>query len=447
MQTWKKWTMVLLFGALVTSMSGCSMKNNAGTADSASSSAVQSGNHTANRSEDGIHIAAPATTYSRYHNKNCLYVTNWDSGIEQYSLDGTKKKSYKTGGHTGAIWVTDDWLYYSSASKYSETGRGFLWRIPLKKENGLENLVIKEKEKLAPVKDWYDFLDVTDDYIAYMTNDSVYRLDLTNRKTKNMTNGITFYKSANYPYLTTDAFLNPLVSDHTTFCYDKNGTMFRLDLKKGTCKKAKKELTQNGVASHICQSGDLLYFGTANAENGNILEYNTKTDLAKSILNGTKIEQLLQQEKLWDYDKNVTEWIAYPSFVYEDRLFLSISLRWSDEELDDEVCHYADFVISCQTEDGSGLRYEKGISQCMYVDMEKEIVDDPIQPFIDETGHVSYCMGDYAILTTTPYEESDSFAWIFYHLKTGKQYKVSKGDKEQFYLYYIGETGYSEETD
>lgn len=448
-QIWKKWVGALFFLALVANISsGCGMENNAGNANSASGSATQSDAQTGNRDEDGIHIETPATTYSRYYNGSCLYVTDWNSNIYQYSLeiDEAKKNCYKPGGHTGAIWVTDNWLYYCSASKYSETGEGFLWRIPLNKENGEEQLVVEEKEKLAPVKNWYDFLDVTDEYVAYMTNDNIFRLDLASKKTKNITNAITFYESADRPYLVTSACLNPLVNDHTTFCYDENGKMYRLDLQKGTCKKANKALLQDGVASRICSADEFLYFGTAKAEKGNITKYNVKTDTPETILKGEKIEQLLLQEEPWDYDEEFTEWIAYPAFVSNDRLYLCISLRWPDEEYDD-ICHYADLVISCQIADGSGLRYEKDISESMCTDTDKELVEDPDQSFVDQTGHVIDCMGDYAIVTTTAYEESDSFAWIFYNLKTGKKHKVSPGDNEQFYLYFIGETGYSEETD
>lgn len=445
---WRKWTGTFLLIVLIAGMnSGCSMQNTAGNTNSASGSAAQSGQTAEKNATDSIRITPPATTYSRYYSSTCLYVTDFKTSIHQYSLDGIKKQSYKTGDYTGAIWATDQFLYYTTASKYSDTGEGALWRIPLSKVKGEEHLEIGKKEKLIPVSDWYDFLDVTDKYVAYMTNDSIFRLDLTTKKTKNITKNVTFSESTTHPYLVTDAFLNPLVNNHTTFCYDEDATMYRLDLQKGSCKKLGNVYAQNGIASRICQNGDLLYFGTADEENGAITEYNIKTNTRKTILSGKKIKQLLQKEKPWNYDKNDIRWIAYPSFVYNNRLYLSIALRWFDEEYEDEVCHYADLVISCQITDGSGLQYEKALSQCMRMNTENEIMDDPIQPFIDETGHVIDCMGDYAIVTTTAYEESDSFAWIFYNLKTGKQHKVSRGDKEQFYLYFIGETGYHEEED
>ena len=421
---------------------GCSNKNIINNTRNTTGSAIHS-EGASSKNMDIFKISPEVISYPRYHNSRCLYVTDWQSGVEQYSLDGTNKKSYKLDKSVGAIWVTENWLYYSSASRYSEKGHGDIWRMPLSKKDNGEIPDTEKKEKLVSVYNWFDFLEITDEYVAYTCNDSIFRLDLKTKKAKKISRGINFPEDSWGPPTVKDAYLNPVVKNHITFFYDENGTMYRLDLQKGIYQKENSLLAQNGTATRICAYQNCLYLGTSKKD-GAIIEYDVGSKKNKTILTGKKIEQLLQKEKPWDYDGTIDDWIAYPSFVYNNRLYLSIELRWADEGFEGDVWHYADFVISCQLKDGSDLRYEQELSECMDINSKNKLVDVPEQSFYDETGYVRCCMGDYAIVTTTAYEDSQQFAWIFYNLKTDKHYKVVRGDRAQYYLYFIGETPYDE---
>lgn len=430
----------LVFVLVITICTGCGTRSSVDSAENASGTAVQSGGGAAQGKADALHIPTDSITYLRYFNARCLYTTDGKSVISQYLLDGTDKKTYQTGGDIGDIWVTEDWLYYSTVSMYSEERSGAVCRIPMTEKGERETLSTEQKEELFQVEDWYDFLDITEEYIAYLSYDDIYRYDLKNGKTKKISKGIRFSEESDslQQYMVKDAYLNPLVKNGVTFCYDKDSKLFRLDLKKGNYKKAAEEITKNGLATRICASGDTMYFGTARREKGSVVQYNMETDTSKKVLSGKDIAKLLQKEEPWDCTENDADWLVYPSFVYGDRLYVSVELCWEDI-CDDEIHHFADFVISCKAEDGSDLRYEKEISSCMHTGIEKELTLEQPQSFYDETGYVRCCMGDYVVVTTTAYEETDEFAWIFYNLKTGTQHKVERGDREQYYMYFIGE--------
>lgn len=430
---------LLAFMLIISICTGCGEGESGKEAENASGTALQSERDTTGGDTDAIQIPASSIPYQRYHNDRCLYTTDGKSVVSQYLLDGTDKKTYQPGGDTGDIWVTGDWLYYSTVSMYSEERDGAVCRIPLTVQEGRELLSTQKKEELFQVKDWYDFLDITEDYIAYLSYDAIYRYDMKSRETKKISKGIRFSKDSDpRQYLVKDPYLNPLVQDGVTFCYDKDGKLFRLDLKKGNYKKAASELTKNGVASRICADGDNMYFGTSEQEKGTVLRYNVAADTSKKILSGKSVAELLKKEEPWDCEESDADWIAYPSFVYGDRLYISIELCWEDD-CDDELRYFADFVISCKEEDGTDLRYEEDLSSLMHTGIAKELAIEEPLPYYDETGYVRCCMGDYAIVTTTAYEETDEFAWMFYNLKTGKSHKVERGDKEQFYMYFIGE--------
>lgn len=429
---------LLAFVLIISICTACGAKDSGDSPQNASGAALQSGTDTEGAA-DAIQIPVSSITYKRYYNDRCLYTTDGKSEISQYSLDGTGKKTYQPGGDIGEIWVTGDWIYYTTVSMYSEELDGAVCRIPLTVQGETETPSTEKKEEMFQVKDWFDFLDVTEDYIAYLSYDAIYRYDMKNGEIKKISKGISFSKDSEpRQYLVKDPYLNPLVKDGVTFCYDKDVKLYRVDLKEGNYKKASSELSENGMASRICADGENMYFGTARQEKGTVLQYNVGTDTLKKILPGKDIEELLKKEEPWDCEESGADWIAYPSFVYGDRLYISIELCWEDD-CDDELLYFADFVISCKVEDGSELRYEEELSSLMHTGIAKELAIEEPLPFYDETGHVRCCMGDYAIVTTTAYKETDEFAWMFYNLKTGEHHKVERGDKEQFYMYFIGE--------
>ncbi len=434
--------------------SACGQENKMTVSENASGPAVQD------------EPSAPAKTaltpgyYPRYYNDRCLYVSDWETGVYQYSLDGKNETHIDLDDNIGGIWVTDEWLYYIGSSDDSAEESGTIWRVPLKKqgektapdEPGKETVSTKNKEKMADVElgKWGDFLNVTDTYVAYTYKKSICRLDLKNKKVKNITEGIKFAAAnSHFPHMMTDATLNPYVKNDLSFFYDKQGKLYRLDLKKGVCKQADPLLQKNGVASRICSDEEHLYFGTSEISEGGITRYDIESNTAENIVPGTDIENLLKEADPWNYKENSADWIAYTSFVYNGRLYMSIELMWENEEdePDEEGAipgpHYADLVISCQAEDGSGLTYEKELSECMYREGEQFLHGDfDHGNWFDETGYVRGLIGNYAIVTTTANEESDKFAWVFYDLETGRHHTVKSGDDERYLLYYFGDTDY-----
>lgn len=403
--------------------------------------------------------------------RNCndkyLYRIDSDGNIIQCCLEDHREKIYKLSERsTRVLWVEQEWIYYAYLVVDDELGlesHGVVCRNPLRRNEKGEEVLLNQREQLMET-------EVVPNAVLLL-NDTLYvndwhcfaKLDLKTRQ-------ITYLKGkkdAEYGshafYVLGDPNGNPtLYKDVCIYYWD---ALYQMDMETGKSKKIWEERQNTGYTDD--PSGWRIYRTPDKrsiifqVDGKSIWRYDEERDKSEIFIPQKKIQSLVESINPWKFTEKKKGKCDISSFyVNHGRLYLSVEIDWKDMYDGYEDVSYAGYImLSCKLEDGTDLRYEKKISECLKEEAYERSVDySGITEFgpLDavKTGNILYLWNDILVMSTTEagtveegYDDGENleeYKIILYQLEDNTYKIVDENDWRLWQIYsggYIGEDG------
>ena len=352
---------------------GCSVTNTAGDEKTASGSAVSGTGIKAKEvwEEDVMDSAdleeAGLENSTNYYED--LYNTSSKEGLVQFTKEHKKVKTIPFAKETDDVYynyhyIDDEKLVYS-IDKYdndSDEDLGTLYCLPLKKgKDGNDVFDLDKKEKIGTfqLEMAYEGVFVNSEMIILFDDDNKYvRYDF---KTGKMTEEYPFGKKLNYAaleYTTQDA-------REIYACVLKKGEeteeLWCQDLDTFEWRKLGSGFDDLYIESWIASQG-LVVFSDDAADCYNYYCHDLNRDELAAVLSYKKIFKILNDEGLLGKD-------GYGEFMIDEvGLFISRGRLYVQYEtaVIEKKTYQTQYVVLSAALDGSGIQYEKAMTDCMH---------------------------------------------------------------------------------
>ena len=436
-------------------VSGGAVSGYAAENASASGTVVRTG-------ENGSPSEETDITKLRYANDRNIFEGDKDRGVYQYDLTGKEECYYdldlelrgKELSFTDpeVLWVDNDWVFISCHGydeDYGEDGEYYeIWRIPVVQKDEKRHLDIKSGENLVKVERLYALITKTDREIFYCADEKICRLDLQTKKVQQMDTGIQEFDIQ----IVRDANGIPFVQDGKAYYNDNmEGRMYQVDLEKW--KIVRKGPYSDGT---MVSDGASLYFRTEG-----LIRYDSATGKKKTLISEEKLTEKIEgidipQVKTGKKKKRgpvMDDYIIKSIYHREDRLYLAVEVSFESSGSDDEddSGDYGELMLSCLASDGSGLRYEKVLTEYLW-EHSTPYTDSYAETLWGElTGDFSKYMGDCIVMhfyneelpdETGEEDEEEHHRFAVYDLRDGAFREMDKPSAEYGYIKALGYSFY-----
>ena len=375
----KQYITKLLTGTLVAALlTGCGFSNTAGdtVSDGAVSGSAVSGDAVAPQNRK-VKDQADKDQTTVAEVKDCLenddnrygigYNNDGDPFLRQTRLDGSHKKKIEIKDIYFLLWVTNEWVYYTV---YPESGdeKETLYRIPIKKTEQGDSLLLKKKEVVITENYLDSNLYVTDTYIIYCTWDDkyknrIYKLDLRTKEKKALLTAKDDEDEEEYEiyYMWEDGVKKfPLMKSGKLFVCDQD-KVWLLDPET----EKVKQLASGDWFRHEVQQGKIWFFGDES-----IYWYDEKKEEAVCVLWQEKLRELLVQEGILGNKQSKGNVEIYAEWYYQGRFYLEV--YWYDKKLETDV------LLSFSLQNPEDIRNERTASDFIRKYNEKEYCYDEV---------------------------------------------------------------------
>lgn len=329
----KQYITKILAGTLVVALfTGCGLSNTAGdtVSDGAvSGSAVSGGAVAPEKRKVKDQAEKDETTATEV--KNCLanddnrYDVVWKDGgahfLRQTRLDGSHKKKIEIKNIDSVCWVTNEWVYYTVSKEEDE--KDALYRIPIKKTEQGDSLLLKRKEAVVTENYVDSDLYVTDTYIIYHTyadnyRSRIYKLDLRTKEKKALLLAEDAEEVFNICYMWGED-----EDGEKGFPVMKSGKLFLCGEYKVWLLDPEteevKQLASGDRFWHEVQQGKIWFVGDES-----IYLYDEKKEEAACVLSQEQLRELLVQEGIFGNKQSTREVEIYETWYYQGRFYLEI---------------------------------------------------------------------------------------------------------------------------
>lgn len=450
----KTYLVFVLFAILSLNFCGCAMsQKNAGSSDISDSSALGDGKNQALKSEAKQEEGMPSEQITRpFVTKNCIYEVDEVGGeyVIQTDLQGKHKKHYEV---PGGFWETDGESIQISDEHICYKKEGKLFVSPIRQTDEGEEIVWKEKEKIAGD---VEVVCISEPYLIYVGN-TVYRYDFRTKESKPLGNKGEF----DYAYFYNNYWLMPVIYNGKMYFYDDiveeendKDTIYRLDIEEWEAEKLpieRKNLAFSELAgirdSLMCvamrdsgmrDSGDDT---DSDKEESFLVCLDTETD-RKTVLTEQELFNLLDKEKLWEKEDGECHiWRLEEAFQYGGRTYLVLDLLWTQKRKVDfgpdkgkktQVWPHRTVLLSCPLDNINELSYEREISEWLYsragrvLELDEEgDYEEYVQAGIYTLYHGELYMN---------YNDDEGSHMVAYSMQTGEYREVTK-EETAYYLF------------
>ncbi len=404
----KQWIQVLLVISVLFCMAGC---NNVGTKN----------NSTGGDAVSGQKIAPKQHKYTngKYSNSTNFYgVFNMDSerrenmksktdGIFQYSLDGERLKEIEIPDMRELFYVDDQWIYYDIVTEDEHS----LYRAPIKKVNGNDEVHLEQQERLVKCDLWLDLIYVGEDYLVYYDMESCYRYDFAAKKSSKVKGAKPLEK------------LGEEWEDFYAFFSENGGALegsenyFYYDIRKEELISLKREI---GKGFEVVEnSGDYIFY-LINAEDFEKLHcYNKLTGEKDVILADNQIKDIIMPKKKMQYSIDSAN-------ISNNRIYVTV---YETEKKTSEV---GEKLLWCTLDDTEEWHYEEKLYQYMkkvYTQDKEENGEKLV------TGHLEKIKYPYVYIENEVHNTHWAMnPFVLYNLETGEGNEYTGNDPEYDYF-------------
>ena len=348
-------SLILCSIIFITACTGCS-ENTAGdrnnVSDSAVSMEVGMEEDTA-ASEGAVKLEREVNSEYRYANSTNFYVEIEDEydyttvGFEQYTLEGTKKKTFQPKGFQELIWVDDEGVYFISKDKEIDK----LCRYPLHKgKDGLDELDVKNPEEILHFEDSNTAeIFITPEYIVYCDADeAVFRCDRETLATK------LLYRS---PVSGGDVSLEAIIGKKAAvYDFDKD-LLVIVDIVSG--KEEKLAAADYEFAGVVAENRYYIFWETSD----NCVVYDSVAGKMKTLVTKKEWKRMLTEQEVAGTKKEI-DWDLsdFKDLLYDNgRVYISTELGVNNG------CVYEKktSVLSVDITGKGGVVYEKKMTETL----------------------------------------------------------------------------------
>lgn len=404
----KRWIKVLLVISVIFCMAGC---NHVGTTGSSVSGGAVSGEKTAAEQHK--------YTNGKYSNSTNFYgVFNMGSerrenmkskaeGIFQYSLDGERLKEIEIPDMRELFYVDDQWIYYDITSEDDHS----LYRAPIKKVNGSDEIHLDQQECLVKGAFWVDLMYVGETYLVYYDMESCYRYDFSTKKSSKAA-GAQLLEKAAEKWEDFDAFFS---EDGGALEGSKN--YFYYDIKKEELVSLRSEI---GKGFYVLEnSGDFILYQLAAEEFKKLHRYNKLTGERDMILEDKQVKDMILPKKKMQYSIG-------NAHISHNRIYVIVSER------EKKTSETGQKLIWCPIGDTKEWHYEEKLYQYM-----KEIYTQDKEEYGDKmiTGDLGAIKYPYVYIENEVHNTHWAMnPFVLYNLETGEGNEYTGNDPEYDYF-------------
>ncbi len=396
----------------------------------------------------------------RYANDKNIYLGDGDQKIYQYDLCGRRTKCYdlciEMGGKkkdyywTEVLWVDNDSIFFSC---YREGNNCELWHVPLSKK---KRPLMPQKERIAKVKQLDCLVTKTNEEIVYCADEKIYKVNLETKQKQVLNMGIGSHLSV--WGIIKDRQGIPFIQNNKIYYKGNWSKMYQLDLEDW---KSIYIGEKGGVRDFVEKEGSNLYFETQDEapNHSYLLKWFARYDLQS----GKKVKLFSREKLRKEIKKSEITWKSFAhkvngeegwggfdieqSYYCEGRLYVAVRItgEYNDWE--------AWLMFSCQALDGSGLRFEKEVTEYLWKnsipykdDVDGEEENTSCDPIIWDLKHVTgeflyYLDGCIVMHFYDKKAKGDKDAhqrFVVYDIDTRTFRKIKKYSKEYGYFKALG---------
>ncbi len=291
---------------------------------------------------------------------NLYYVSEDEEKLMQAWTDGTHRKCIKEWpaknweeNYVEVVYADENWLYYDVTFDYEEE---ITYRAPIEKDaQGYDVIKFQEEEELVKTDlmvplyvdaDYWFYIDLRDD-----DKDKLIKYDLRRKKTISEDEKIGF-----------DAENIFRLNNHY-FCLDDTGCCYVQETDAGQWEKICDRLVQAGDNSFFVSNGREVFYSRYVTEG---IKYVESSPFEIMGSDGEKERRFVSWEQVSQAVKEAAGAekldVCMPAGIFwqEGRLYIQIQAGWMKEGL-----YHMEYKVFSQGEDGSGLQYEKKLTECM----------------------------------------------------------------------------------
>lgn len=256
--------------------------------------------------------------------------------LVQQGSDGIRLGQYEIPEMT-AVWeIADDWLYYTTRKQIKgDDTADTLWRVPIRKTEKGETLLLDQKEKLVTMSylvDMYESIYVSDSCLIFEGRmkeedaNQLYKYDLHTKKCAPLSEKREFARGD----LT-------FTSDHELAVFDgqlfiqTDKALYSLEPESGRMTWLMDKERENYVTMEQC--GDSMYITTDHRQ---IYRYDGEGKEPVCVISKDIFHQKLEELQLWGDKGEYRDHEITDVYAYEDRLYFSVTADWSKKKTPNE---------------------------------------------------------------------------------------------------------------
>jgi len=405
----KQWIQVLFVISVLFCMAGC---NNAATKD----------HGTAGDAVSGQKIAPEQHKYTNGRRSNSTnFYGKFDMGSErrenmkskakgifQYSLDGERLKEIEIPDMRELFYVDDQWIYYDIATEEEHS----LFRAPIKKVNGSDEIHLDQKECLVKCDFWVDLIYMGEDYLVYYDMNSCYRYDFATKKSSKVKGAKTLEKEADGEI----GIFHVLLLENGA-ALEGDGNYFYYDGKKEELVSLKSEIEKG--FNVVENSGDYILYQVEAEDFEKLHRYNKLTGEKDIILADNQIKDIIMPKKKMQYS-------IYCASISNNRLYVSVC------ETEKKTSELGEKLIWCTLDDTKEWHYDEKLYQYM-----KKVYTQDKEEYGNKlvTGHLGNIKYPYVYIENEVHNTHWAMTpFVLYNLETGEGNEYTGNDPEYDYF-------------
>ncbi len=404
----KQWIQVLLVISVLFCMAGC---NNVGTKNNSTGGDAVSGQKIApeqHKYTNGRHSNS-TNFYGRFDmgSERRENMKSKTDGIFQYSLDGERLKEIEIPDMRELFYVDDQWIYYDIATEEEHS----LFRAPIKKVNGNDEIHLEQKERLVKCDFWFDLIYMGEDYLVYYDMQSCYRYDFATKKSSKVKGAKPLEKAD-----------EEMEIFHVMY-FENSGALqgsenyFYYDEKKEELVSLKSEIEKGFYV--VENSEDYILYQVKAEDFEKLHCYNKLTGEKDIILADNQIKDIIMPKKKMQYS-------IYSASISNNRIYVTVY------ETEKKTSELGEKLIWSTLDDTKEWHYEEKLYQYM-----KKVYTQDKEEYGNKlvTGHLGNIKYPYVYIQN---EEHDAHwamdPFVLYNLETGEGNEYTGNDPEYDYF-------------